>query len=68
VIIVIRNVTFETLVGTFMGGLAVAEAGLAVMVVVAVAIVVDWGVPSKHMPATKYMMMEPVHLSLLWRI
>jgi uncharacterized membrane protein len=59
-----KKITFGTLVGTSMGGLVVAEVGLAV---VAVAIV-DRGVLSKHMPLTKQLMIKPVHPSPLWGI
>jgi hypothetical protein len=66
VIIVIRRTTFEIPVGTFMGGLVVAEAGLAVVVVVVVVVaMVDWDVFSKRMLATRHLMMELVHLSPL---
>jgi hypothetical protein len=56
---VTREVTFRTLVGTFMGGLVVAEVGMIVVEVV----VVDWGILSKHTLMTKHMMIEPVDLS-----
>jgi hypothetical protein len=63
-ITVIRRVTFEIPIGTFIGGLMVAEAGQTVAVVVVVVVaMVDWDVLSKHMLATRHLMMEPVHLS-----
>jgi uracil DNA glycosylase len=61
-----KRVIFETLVGTFMGDLVVAEVGLVVMMVVVMEVTtVDWDVLNKRMPVTKHMMMKPAHPSPL---